>query len=207
MLNQVEQLAQWADLYIPQFSALGRIGTVVGIVIALLFCFFGYKGLKFFVALGGFLIGALIGIFVAVTSRTPFPTFLVVIIVVGIIVALISFFLYKIGVFLTVAVSVGGTVFALLSEPAGGTLAAVVAIAAGILVAVLAVKHIRTVVIWVSGLAGGLAFAYRFVPGVLGERLSGSSSVLSGATGIVIIGLAVSFLGILFQYRTTKKEK
>ena len=77
-------------------------GLIVTGIVGLLICFFGLKLIRLQAALVGFLMGALIGIGVAWTAGISGLTFAIVVFACGAVLAALSFFLYKFGVFCVV---------------------------------------------------------------------------------------------------------
>ena len=77
-------------------------GLIVTGIVGLLICFFGLKLIRLQAALVGFLMGALIGIGVAWTAGISGLTFAIVVFACGTVLAALSFFLYKFGVFCVV---------------------------------------------------------------------------------------------------------
>lgn len=83
--------------------AVGDSITIISLILGLIFCFNGYNLFKFFVRINGFIIFAIIGIFIGLFGE--FSTELVVITAIGlgIIGVLLSFKFYKFMVFMTVS--------------------------------------------------------------------------------------------------------
>ena len=197
-----QKLAEAAQNQLPQVNGLGLFGTILSIVIAALFCFFGYRGLKFFIALSGFAIGALIGSLIVLLARIPSPAGLIVILVIGAVLALASFFLYKAGVFVMIAFTVGTTVGRILSVRMSGWLAVIIAVAAGLLAGFLVLKFIRPGVILISGITGGFSLALYLIVDIVLKYWVKTNVTQVRLIGVAAIGILLSILGIVYQFRT-----
>ena len=125
-------------------AAYGALAAAV--VVGLLVCFFGLKLVRILGTLMGFFAGAAIG-------AAAGMAFAGIVLGAGIVFGLLSWFLYRVGVFLLVLAQVSGLVLTLLP---GSWISAVVALAAGIIVAILSVIYVEPFVIIVTGIYGGL---------------------------------------------------
>ena len=197
-----QKLAETAGNQLPQVKGLGVFGLILTIVIAALFCFFGYRGLKFFIALCGFGIGALIGAVIVLLAHIPSPAGIIVIIVIGAVCALIAFFIYRVGVFVTVAFSVGSLVARILSQKPGGWVAVLIAIIAGLLVGFLVLKFLRTGVILISAITGGFSLSLHLVADVVFRYLLKTETGQARLIAIAAAGILLSILGMVYQFRT-----
>lgn len=183
----------------PNLTKFGIGGVIVTMVIALLYCFFGYKFLRAFVTIIGFIIGMGIGYLVshAVGANTVVMWILVILFAVAL--AAVSFFLYRAGIFIVTFFVVLGVVFKLVSAlPAPWP--PVLALIAAIIAAILAVIFVRPVAIITSGLCGGLSFSAALINDLVKWQSDYSTAV------VLIFGLALAVLGMVFQFRTTKAK-
>ena len=131
-------------------AAYGALAAAV--VVGLLVCFFGLKLVRILGTLMGFFAGAAIGAAAGLIIGLEGMAFAGIVLGAGIVFGLLSWFLYRVGVFLLVLAQVSGLVLTLLP---GSWISAVVALAAGIIVAILSVICVEPFVILVTGIYGG----------------------------------------------------
>jgi hypothetical protein len=184
----------------PNLTGLGMAGIIITMVIALLYSFFGYRFLKFFVAFIGFLAGLGIGYLIGVRVGANTAVTWILAFVFAIALGVVSFFIYKAGVFIVTFFAVLAMVFQL-AEKLPAPWPPVIAFIAGLAAAILAVVFLRPVFIITSGLCGAMAFSQTLLTDMLKWQNDYSSVV------IFVLGLAVGILAILFQFRTTKGKK
>jgi len=139
-------------------SAVGALTIIFGI----LQCFLGYKLFKFWCALIGFIVGAVLGLFVAATgifsgSLAVNLIGLLVIILLAVIGAFAAFRLYLVGLFIyafTAAFVVGFYLLALITD---STIAGLYAgIVAGLVLGIFAVIYHRFWIILTTSVSGGM---------------------------------------------------
>ena len=129
-------------------------GLIVTGIVGLLICFFGLKLIRLQAALVGFLMGALIGIGVAWTAGISGLTFAIVVFACGAVLAALSFFLYKFGVFCVVfCVCLGMGVQ--IADPQS-TLPLVIVLVIALILAIVAVIFVEPVIIICTGISGGV---------------------------------------------------
>ena len=182
-----------------EFSQVVMVFTVA---IALLQCFFGYRLLKIWVAIIGFLLGFALGFGISVTlmkGEAYIPA--VIGIVAGILLALVSFKLYLVGVFLFCGFIAFGAVrtIPVPDEAVWKTVLIVLAVVAFVVAGILAVKFSRPCIIAITAVSGAFHAVHglqTFVP------VLASNPALGMVTAIVIAAL-----GIAVQFITTKEEK
>ena len=190
-------------------EVLRMILTIGGTVLALLLCFTGFRMVRKWISLIGFIFGAILGYSVAAGAELGKDYwFLPLLIgaVAGIVLSTLGYKLFKMGLFVFCGAVAAGAVSVhvlpvLLSGSGQGTvmsvqiiLQAVVFIFAGIL----AVRFSRAAIILVSAIGGARivsANAAQLMPKYFPDRMR---------QVYVFAGLAL--IGILFQFLTTKKE-
>ena len=129
-------------------------GLIVMGIVGLLICFFGLKLIRLQAALVGFLMGALIGIGVAWTAVISGLTFAIVVFACGAVLAALSFFLYKFGVFCVVfCVCLGMGVQ--IADPQS-TLPLVIVLVIALILAIVAVIFVEPAIIICTGISGGV---------------------------------------------------
>lgn len=176
--------------------------TVFLLVITLLGCFFGYKLSRLFMSLTGFLTGIVLGnVISSHFLHTQGTATALVLILCGALVAALSFYIYRIGIFILcfgLAFAAGSSFF-----PFTGDLQFFLCILTGLVTGVLAVKFMRPVIILSSAIVCG-SCASGLLPSAdkyLGLHILPSMSTL-GTFGLCFI---LCVLGILFQFFTTKE--
>lgn len=188
----------------PEFTRFAQhfyvIGTVISVAIAVCTLFWGYKLLKFWVSLAGFVIGAVLGVIAGVVLQAEISVIIGAVIAAGIIFACLSFFFYKAGVFLLVGIIVYGLVTTLIYGAVGVEMAwwiVAIGVAAGIAAGILAVKFIRPMVIMSTSINGGATLAFTICP-LLGIE---SYAVMLITTAVL------AFMGLMWQFHTTSSGK
>lgn len=188
----------------PEFAgsiqSLQAIGTVISVAVAVCTLFWGYKLLKFWVSLAGFVIGAVVGAVCGIQLQGETSLIIGAVLAAGIIFACLALFFYKVGIFLFVGVTGCGLVTTLLygwfgMENTWWIMAPGVVV--GIVAGILAVKFIRTMVIVFTSINGGATLAFTICP------LIGIDSFV-----ITLITTAVlAFMGLMWQFHTTSSRK
>ncbi len=191
----LETLAELYEKAVMVFS-------IIGIVLALLQCFLGFKLIKFWIGLIGFIAG--FGIGTAIAANIPdAAAFLPVVIglAAGIILALLAYKLYLVGVFIYCGLLAYGAVKLLPFPDSGGwkVLAAILAVLAFILAGALAVKFSRPCIILITAVSGASTAS-----GLM-QKVSDSLAANPGRASVIFLVLAV--LGILIQFVTTREKK
>ena len=175
-------------------------GLIVMGIVGLLICFFGLKLIRLQAALVGFLMGALIGIGVAWTAGISGLTFAIVVFACGAVLAALSFFLYKFGVFCVVfCVCLGMGVQ--IADPQS-TLPLVIVLAIALILAIVAVIFVEPVIIICTGISGGVT------AGISAAAAMGLEGIWPGyAIGAVaaILGMVVQFM--MHSRKGGKKDK
>ncbi len=206
-MTMINSLVDNFSKKIPSFSQLGLAGTIITMVISLIFCFFGYKLLKFFVALTGFLIGCAIGTVIAGQMNVNASISLVIALVIGTAAALTAFFLYKAGVFILTAAVSGLLAAGFLYERMNHVAVIAIAVIAGILIGVVSVYFVRPAVIVSSGLSGGFAFAGHLITNIIGKYINISNASDLDTVITLIAGIILAVLGMIYQFRHTVNKE
>lgn len=188
----VESAMQYIDNFM---KSTGQVMMVFGAVFALLNCFFGYKLIKIWSAVLGFIIGFFLGFFISLNFIENAGICAVIGVAAGLAVGALAFIIYKAGVFLFCLGSVFFFVIGFLPATWGVT-ATVIAVVAGVAVGVLAMIFMGHVIIITSGVSGGISAANTLLP-IFGVSLS---------PVIMAVGLVVAAGGIFVQYKTTPKR-
>lgn len=201
MGNELNQIIQQNSALIMNDAGVNYAVTAAAVVVGLLVCFFGLKLIKVLGALIGFLLGASLGAIGGLMAGLTGLALVGVILGAGIVLGILSWFLYRIGIFLLVFVETMGLGIIL-----GGTETPAVAVAAavvGLILAILAVRFIEPVVIIVTGLAGGFSAGMNVID-LTGIELPPWAGLAAGIV-IAVIGIMVQFM--MHSRKVGKKEK
>ena len=175
-------------------------GLIVMGIVGLLICFFGLKLIRLQAALVGFLMGALIGIGVAWTAGISGLTFAIVVFACGAVLAALSFFLYKFGVFCVVfCVCLG--IGVQIADPQS-ELPLVIVLVIALILAIVAVIFVEPAIIICTSISGGVT------AGISAAAAIGLEGIWPGyAIGAVaaILGMVVQFM--MHSRKVGKKEK
>lgn len=147
--------------------------------------FLGYKLFRVWIAITGFGVGFLIGVFVFEQQSFWVGGSIVI----GLGCALLAFFFYRVGVFFQCGVMVG-----LLTILLMGPEAMIVGAVFGILAGIAAVMFVRPFVILTTGIPGGL---------VGGALLPAAFGLVNGGI-MVFMGLCMAVACCVVQFRTTE---
>lgn len=178
---------------IGQLSYLAQ--SIAGGIAAILAAFFlvegflGYKLFRVWIAITGFGVGFLIGVFVFEHQSFWVGGSIVI----GLGCALIAFFFYKVGVFFQAGIMVGGLVLVLTAGGHMNSGSFFLPALVGILAGVLAVFFIRPFVILTTAIPGGLVGG-ALLPAVFG---------FANGTVMLLLGLVMAVACCVVQFKTT----
>ena len=127
---------------------------VISIAVGLILCIFGLKLMRILSAVVGLLLGAGIGAAIVSVAGLEGTVSLAVIIGCGIVAALLSFFLRRVGAFISVLFYMFGALMTVL--PADRLVFIIIAGIVALVLAVLAAIYMEPLVVTVSSIAGGL---------------------------------------------------
>lgn len=201
----------------------GRVSvgaSVIVFIVGLLLCFFGLKLARLFITLNGLLIGFAAGIAAATAINVNKTVFIVIILSCAVVVAALSFFLYKFGVFCTVFTGTAALAFSV-TGLGGGDLAALslnvgigsremltglAVLVAAVILAAAAVKFVEPMLIIITALNGGISsgIALRMLLTAAGFSLPVWAGYAAGML-LAVLGLIVQFM--LHSRKIGKKEK
>lgn len=174
---------------------------IAAIVIGLLFCLFGNKIMRVIATLAGFCAGAGIGVLITQTAKTSGLTNILIIFGCAIALTALSFFVFRIGIFITALGMVSAVALSVVDVTV--SLQIIIALAVTLVLAILAMIFMEPVVIIITALAGGFA---------AGNGIAG----LAGFTDNPFIGLgigaALAVIGMIVQFmmqsrKVGKKER
>lgn len=193
----LERLVQTLGGHLPALNMGSLPWIVAGMAISALMCFMGYRLFRVFIALCGVGLGAVLGSVVGsfVDANDVVMIILIVMFVAGI--CLVSFLIYKVGVFL-IAFFVFWSLSAMILDGFKLPIKPLyIALLIGLLMGILTVMFIKPMVIVSSGLGGGIA---------LMASLFGSLLHLSGNAALIVMlltGIFVGGVGMLVQFKVT----
>ena len=205
-LTPVDALVDAFADFSPETLLTGNLGSsaplLAGILgfIGLLQCLFGYRLLKLEIFLAGFLVGMFLGNLLIGTGivdsflTDPWMEW-VLMVICGLLLAFVAFLLFRVSLFIVIAFFVFTYVRGLVASYVPADLAVsndVVAIIAGavvgLLIALLAVKLLRTVVILLTAFTGAFTLAF-----ALGGFVSIANFQLIVIALMFVIGVALQF--------------
>ena len=174
---------------------------IATIVVGVLLSLFGLKLVRVLTTIVGLVLGAGVGLVISHLLRWSGLTVAIVTLGCAVVLAALSFFLYRMGVFLTVFVSVLGICISVMYP--GTNLMLVIYLAAALVFAILSAIFVEPLVIVVTAVSGGVNAALAIVS-LAG--LSGNLLITVGiAAVIIIVGMIVQFM--MHSRKIGKKEK
>ena len=174
-------------------SELGTFLTIVTLLFYIAETFFGYRMIRSWISILGFLFGALGGFYLAnlLFGQTGYA--IAGALIGGILLSALSFKVYLVGVFLIAAYGVFQIGMTLL--PLGAEFLTLASAILGLLAGYIAVKNMRPAIIIITALHGGLMAA---------GKLSLFMTIPAGLS-VSAFGVALAIAGILVQSLTSKK--
>ena len=206
MENLMQQLQEYFYNQFPIIEQNNLIVIITALVIALLYVFFGYKLLRVYISLLGFLIGFALGIVIcAVFDLSNTTAVIVIICVCAVALAALGFWLYKAGLFVMILLSLFPIILSIVSEftTVEPVFMWIGSILFALVLAILAMFFVRPVVIIVTAFSGGLSIASLVVNNLLPE-IAQVNTTDGARIFMLIIGGVIAVLGIYFQFVTTK---
>ena len=206
MENLMHQLQEYFYNQFPIIEQNNLIVIITALVIALLYVFFGYKLLRVYISLLGFLIGFALGIVIcAVFDLSNTTAVIVIICVCAVALAALGFWLYKAGLFVMILLSLFPIILSIVSEftTIQPVFMWIGSILFALVLAILAIFFVRPVVIIVTAVSGGLSIASLVVNNLLPE-IAQVNTMDGARIFMLIIGGVIAVLGIYFQFVTTK---
>lgn len=180
---------------------LGQETMIAAVVIGILFCILGLKLIKVISALMGFAVGAGIGIGVNRVTGLSGMTSVIVIFGCAVVLSVLAFFLYRLGVFVMTVSVVGSVTLTVLGT--GVQTQLLIAAAAALILGILAAVFVEPGTIIITSLAGGFS---------AGTNIAALAGMTDNRFIGLEIGAVLAVLGILIQFflyskKTGKKEK
>lgn len=201
--NLNTSLLEYAKTIVPNVGTATTVAIIVSILLALFYCFFGYKLLRVHISFIMFLAGSFAGLVLGVVLKLDNKFILAAVLVLGVVLAVLGFLFYKVGVFLVVTLLVLSASYGFLWDVVKENYIIVVCIVAAILCGILSVFFVRPVVIILSALSGGLIASNNLIDNFLVQVAMLNRPEV---TAYIVLGFAaiIAIAGIIFQFRTTE---
>ena len=171
------------------------------IVIGLILCIFGLKLMRILSAVVGLVIGAGVGAAVVTLLQLEGTVSLVVILGCAIVMALLSFFLRRVGAFLSVLCYMFGGLMAVL--PKDKVLFLIIAAVVALVLAVVAAIYMEPLVVTVSSIAGGLMVG----PAIISLIGMDDKMWIGYIIAVILAGLGLLVQLLMQSGRIKKNEK
>lgn len=191
-------------------AGFGELGTITIMALALLQCLFGYKFMKSWTLLIGFLIGFL-GAYNIALQFIPKPVLYPALIAfaAGVLIAALAYLVHPLGVFLFAGFIVDLALLMIVPAPDTKVLELIMYIVAGVMFVIaglLCARYRRPVVIFVTALAGSIVAVKQMY--TLGMGIEISNYILMGITaGLCAVGVIVQFLTTMKEAKQEKAKK
>lgn len=200
--NIVKEASGNAEIFANFIPGAGQSMKVltISIVIGILMCFLGLKLIKVLAMIIGFAAGTSLGIVVCNAVGLSGLTFTIAVFACGVILAALSFAIYRFGVFCTVFIVVV-SVAAGIVYPNSNLMLGIYA-GVGLVLAILAVIFVEPCVIIITSISGG------HTAGMAIAAVAGFSNVFVGygiAAALAVVGMIVQFT--LHFKKSGKKKK
>ena len=173
----------------------------VMIVIGILIGFFGLKLVKVVAAFLGFLVGAGAGAAICTIAGIGGIASVAVILVCAILLAVLSFLVYRLGVFVMTFICSLGVLAAVI--PSQSTVIGMIELAAALVLAILAAIFAEPMIIAITGIAGGF---------LAGPAILDLAGITDPSWLRYVAGAALAFIGLMVQFmmqssKIGKKER
>ena len=154
------------------------------IVVGLLIGFLGWKIVRVWAALAGFVLGFIMGVLISAFAGLSGTGVLVAGFITAVVLAVLAAVLYRVGVFLIVLLSVCSLAIQIL-DPQNGILLAVCLVIA-LVAAILSVRYVSVLTIFVTGIYGAVGTAVFELLPVSGELIRILICIILAAGGIAV---------------------
>lgn len=165
------------------------------IVIGLLIGFFGLKLVKVIAALLGFLIGAGAGAAICGVAGIDGIASAAVILVCAILLAVLSFLVYRLGVFVMIFICSLGVLASVI--PLQSTVIGIIELAVAFALAILAAVFAEPMIIVITGIAGGF---------LAGPAILDLAGITEPSWLRYVAGVVVAFLGLMVQFMMQSRK-
>lgn len=191
---------------IKDMEQLTMVATgIFGVLLffGILNCILGYRLLRFWMMLGGFLAGAGVGFFIASTLEiTDKMVYAGIMAACGIVLGIIAFMIYKVGVFV-IGAGIGFSLSIYILHPTSSSVF-FLCVLIGVALGTLGVRYSREVIIVSTSLMGGVMSGFSLA------KLGGMQEFPYGAlmgVGFAVLGMLIQFAMNKPQYEEEEEEK
>lgn len=176
--------------------------VIIAAVIGIIYCFFGYRCIRFIAAVLGLLAGAAIGRMIVQMTNLEYPITMVVIFVAAAVCALLGMLIYRFGLFLSVFLGIWGIAYSIIAQYTSldKVFAVIISLVIGVVFAVLSVIYLRPVTIVLTALAGAFIFSDLLFDYLVHIRWSAQLEVIVRLAA----GLLLALIGIIYQFVSTR---
>lgn len=174
---------------------------VASIVIGLILCIFGLRLMKLLSAVVGLLIGVGIGAVIVAVAGLEGTVSLAVILGCGVLMALLSFFLRRVGAFISVFCYVFAALMAVL--PKESMIFSIVAAVVALILAIVAAIYLEPIVVVVSSVAGGLMAG----PAIISLIGMGDKMWIGYVIAVIFAALGILIQLLIQSGKIKKKDK
>lgn len=196
---QLQKVLDWQNT-VPQEYQIAII--LAAALFSIVYCFYGYKLMRCLNAIAGFAVGAVAGYIVAAILELDDMLMMVVPLAAGLAVGLLMFFLFKVGMFITVMMGGFALIVGLLTQytTLAENVRTLIALGGGLVLAVLCVVFLRPVTIIITALDGGLSFAAILFTHLIQVKWSSFFAMVAPLG----VGLVLGIIGMICQFHQRK---
>lgn len=196
---QLQKILDWQNT-VPQEY---QIAVVLGAAIfAIVYCFYGYRLMRCLNFIAGFVVGAAVGYIVAVILELDSMLLTIVPLVAGLAVGLLMYFLFRVGMFITVMMAGFVLIAGLLQQytTLADNVRILVALGGGLVMAVLCVIFLRPITIIITSLSGGFSFAAILFTHLVQVKWNQFFALIAP----LAVGLVLGIIGMICQFHRRK---
>ena len=196
---QLQKILDWKNT-VPQEYQIAIV--LAAAIFAIVYCFYGYKLMRCLNFIAGFVVGAAAGYIVAVVLELDSLLLTVVPLVAGLAVGLLMYFLFRVGMFITVMMAGFLLVAGLLQQytTLADNVRILIALGGGLVMAVFCVIFLRPVTIIITSLSGGFSFAAILFTHLVQVKWSSFFAMVAP----LAVGLVLGIIGMIVQFHQRK---
>lgn len=182
-------------------GVISKQALVISIVTGIILCIFGLKLMKILSAVVGMLVGAGVGVIIVSLAQLTGVVSLVVILGCGIVMALLSLFLRRVGAFFSVLCYTYGALMTVL--PKTSIVIIIIAAVVAVVLAVVAAIYVEPLVVTVSSVAGGLMAG----PAIIALIGMNEKMWIGYIIAVILAGLGLLVQLLMQSGKIKKKDK
>lgn len=188
----MEEVLEYLSMLANEIGSVQISTAAVTLALGILNCFFGYRLMKAWIGLAGFVLGASLAYSLASHYTRNSLVQIVAIVAIGLPMGLLAFHIYRLGVFL-LCTGIGATAASVALQP-GDSLKFLLCLGIGILLGLLGMAFVKPMVILSTAFGGGFSIAAALA-GILKRQ---------GEMKILILGTVLFVAGIVVQALSTR---